>query len=69
MYDETEITCVGYLTMIDEGEYIQGSGSYIHHPVYGEQFLMESCEIKEPKMPIPWSYTLVPELLRELVKP
>ena len=49
MYDETEITCVGYLTMIDEGEYIQGSGSYIHHPVYGEQFLMESCEIKEPE--------------------
>lgn len=47
--DEAEITCVGYLTVINEGEFIQATGSFTEHPVYGEQLLMESYEIKEPE--------------------
>lgn len=49
LYDEIELTCVGYLTVINEGEFIQATGNYIEHPVYGEQFLMEYYEIKEPE--------------------
>ncbi|MBH1942450.1 ATP-dependent RecD-like DNA helicase [Mobilitalea sibirica] len=47
--DEDEITCVGSFTLISEGEFIQASGNYTEHPVYGEQFLMESYELKEPE--------------------
>lgn len=49
LLDEIELTCVGYLTMINEGEFIRVTGNYTQHPVYGEQFLMESYEIKEPE--------------------
>lgn len=49
VHEETELTCVGYLTMISEGEFIQASGGFTEHPVYGEQFLMEGYEIKEPE--------------------
>jgi exodeoxyribonuclease V alpha subunit len=49
VYDEDEFTCVGYLTVINEGEFIQATGSFTHHPVYGEQFLLEEYEIKEPE--------------------
>lgn len=49
LLDEIELTCVGYFTMINEGEFIQASGSYTEHSVYGEQFLMDSYEIKEPE--------------------
>jgi exodeoxyribonuclease V alpha subunit len=48
-HNEEEITCVGYLTMINEGEFIQATGGYTQHPVYGEQFLLEGYEIKEPE--------------------
>lgn len=47
--NETEITCVGYITFINEGEFIQATGAFTEHPVYGEQFLIESYEIKEPE--------------------
>ena len=47
--DEIELTCVGYLTMINEGEFIQATGNYTEHPVYGQQFIIESYEIKEPE--------------------
>ena len=49
LLDENELTCVGHFTMISEGEFIQARGNYTEHPVYGEQFLMESYEIKEPE--------------------
>jgi exodeoxyribonuclease V alpha subunit len=48
-YNEDELTCVGYLTMLNEGEFIQATGGFTQHPVYGEQFLLESYEIKEPE--------------------
>jgi exodeoxyribonuclease V alpha subunit len=46
---EDEVTCVGNFTYISEGEFIQASGSYTEHPVYGEQFLIESYDMKEPE--------------------
>lgn len=49
LLDEIELTCVGYLTMINEGEFIQATGNYTQHSVYGEQFQIESYEIKEPE--------------------
>ena len=48
-HNEDELTCVGYLTMINEGEFIHATGGYTQHPVYGEQFLLEGYEIKEPE--------------------
>lgn len=49
MVDEDELTCVGMFTLISEGEFIIASGNYSEHPVYGQQFQMESYEIKEPE--------------------
>lgn len=49
VHDESELTCVGYLTVINEGEFILATGSFTQHPVYGEQFLMEGYEVKEPE--------------------
>ncbi|MDD4111473.1 MAG: ATP-dependent RecD-like DNA helicase [Herbinix sp.] len=48
-HNEDELTCVGYLTMINEGEFIHATGGFTQHPVYGEQFLLEGYEIKEPE--------------------
>lgn len=49
VHDDSEVTCVGYFSVINEGEYIQVTGNFTEHPVYGEQLLMESYEIKEPE--------------------
>lgn len=48
-YKEEELTCVGYLTMLNEGEFIQATGDFTQHNIYGEQFLLEGYEIKEPE--------------------
>ena len=47
--DEDEITCVGSFTFISEGEFVQATGNYTAHPVYGEQFLIEHYDMKEPE--------------------
>ena len=47
--EEEETTCVGNFTFISEGEFIQATGSFTDHPVYGVQFLVESYELKEPE--------------------
>lgn len=47
--NEVEITCVGTFTFINEGEYIEMEGAYIDHQIYGQQFQMESYEVKEPE--------------------
>ncbi len=44
-----EVTCVGTFTFINEGEYVHLEGGYIAHPVYGEQFQVSRCEVKEPE--------------------
>ena len=49
IHNEDELTCVGHLTMLNEGEFILATGGFTQHPVYGEQFLLESYEVKEPE--------------------
>ena len=40
-----ELTCVGTLPMIGEGELIEASGDYIEHAAYGKQFRIESYAV------------------------
>lgn len=47
--DDEEITCVGSFSFINEGEFVQVTGSFTAHPMYGEQFQVTSYEIKEPE--------------------
>lgn len=47
--DEEEITCVGVLQYIDEGEMLLMKGEYKEHSLYGQQFAIESYELKEPE--------------------
>lgn len=42
---EDEITCVGFFETMDQGETIEGEGSYITHPIYGDQFKIERYRI------------------------
>ena len=44
-----EITCVGSLSYVGEGEKVELMGQYISHPSYGEQFKIESCIVKAPE--------------------
>lgn len=46
--EEEEITCVGTFRAIDQGENIEAEGNYTAHPVYGEQFKVESYQITAP---------------------
>lgn len=46
---QDEITCVGSLACVNEGERIAAQGQYISHATYGEQFKIESYEIKTPE--------------------
>lgn len=47
--EKEEITCVGTFTFISEGEYVHLEGGYTAHPIYGEQFQVRVCEIREPE--------------------
>lgn len=47
--DKDETTCVGNFTFISEGEFIRAEGSYTSHQIYGEQFVVQSYDIKEPE--------------------
>ncbi len=47
--DQEEVTCVGSFPFISEGELIRALGSYTDHAVYGQQFQVESYEIKDPE--------------------
>ncbi len=44
-----EITCVGVLSYVGEGEKVELTGQYISHHSYGEQFKIESCTVKTPE--------------------
>jgi len=45
---DDEITCVGTLSYIGEGEKVVLMGEYISHPSYGEQFKITDCQVKDP---------------------
>ena len=47
--DEVEMTCVGTLPGINEGEYLTANGNYTTHQDYGEQFIIDNYEIKAPE--------------------
>lgn len=49
MADGEEITCVGMLSYVGEGEKVELQGQYISHPSYGEQFKIESYVVKPPE--------------------
>lgn len=44
-----ELTCVGTFTFINEGEYMEVSGTLVEHQLYGEQLKVESYMVKEPE--------------------
>ncbi len=44
-----ELTIVGILPQIDEGEYIDAEGMRTMHPLYGEQFSVQSFQIRVPE--------------------
>ena len=46
---DEEITCVGMLPLLAEGELIQAQGRYTEHATYGEQFRIESYQEKAPE--------------------
>lgn len=47
--DLDDVCCVGNLATVNEGDCLLMTGSYGVHAVYGEQFLVEHFEIKEPE--------------------
>ncbi len=47
--EEEELTCVGTFPFISEGEFVQLTGDYTDHPVYGQQFIIEAYDLKEPE--------------------
>ena len=47
--EDGEVTCVGSLSYINEGEKVELQGQYTSHPSYGEQFKIESYAVKDPE--------------------
>ena len=47
--DGEEVTCVGTLQYINEGELIEAEGTYTQHITYGTQFKISSFELKAPE--------------------
>lgn len=47
--DTDEITCVGNFPFISEGEFIEVTGGFNAHSVYGEQFQVQQFIVKEPE--------------------
>ena len=47
--DNGDITIVGTLPYIFEGDIVELTGEYVYHSVYGEQFKVEICEKKAPE--------------------
>ena len=47
--DDGEVTCVGNLNFISEGEMLELTGEYVNHSVYGTQLKVSSYTVKEPE--------------------
>lgn len=47
--DGEDITCIGIFQFISEGEYVEVTGKSTSHPSYGDQFNVETYEIKQPE--------------------
>ena len=46
--DGENVTCVGSIPLLSEGEYVEFKGEYITHSVYGQQLKIASFQIKMP---------------------
>ena len=61
-----EVTCVGTLNFISEGERLEIKGDYVNHNIYGSQLKISSYEMKEPEITllniIPTSGTITASL-------
>lgn len=44
-----QVTCVGLVPVINEGDTVTVSGNYSSHSIYGEQFTVSSVEVSAPK--------------------
>ncbi len=47
--DGDVLTCVGTLLYTNEGEYVEVTGEYIEHSVYGQQLKVNTCESIPPE--------------------
>lgn len=47
--EDGEVTCVGNLNFITEGEMLELEGEYVNHSVYGNQLKVLAYRVKEPK--------------------
>ena len=46
-HDDGEVTCVGSLNYINEGELLEIQGEYVNHNVYGKQLKISHYKVKE----------------------
>ncbi len=46
---DDEVTCVGCIPPVNEGEYVEVTGEYTNHNLYGEQLKISSFTITAPK--------------------
>lgn len=47
--DGDELTCVGNVPYVTEGEFVEVAGEYTEHSVYGQQLKIETCEDIPPE--------------------
>ena len=47
--EDGEVTCVGNLNFITEGEMLELEGEYVNHSVYGYQLKVSAYRVKEPE--------------------
>ena len=47
--DGEEVTCVGMMSLVSEGELLEAQGTYADHATYGRQFKISSYEFKAPE--------------------
>lgn len=47
--DDGDLTCVGSIPYISEGELVEIQGEFITHSIYGTQLQVNSCEVKDPE--------------------
>lgn len=47
--DDGEVTCVGTIPFLTEGELVEAEGTFTLHPTYGMQWQIEKLREKAPK--------------------
>lgn len=47
--DDDDLTCVGTIPYLTEGEFVEVTGDYTEHAVYGQQLKVDTCEDVPPE--------------------